>query len=88
MPPPSTAGRTPLTPDPNAAAIGSLRRTLNPISATHLFPDETPDTDRCNTTETAHFFDIDEDGPSPLDGDLIPQIDHELPTNTMEFHRD
>ena len=88
MPPPSTTGRTPLTPNPNAVAIESLPRTLNPISATNLFPDETPDTDRCNTTETAHFKDIDEDNPSHLDDDLIPQINHEIPTNTMEFHRE
>jgi hypothetical protein len=36
----------------------------------------------------AHFSDIDEDDPSPLDGNLIPQIDHETPTNTTEFHRE
>ena len=88
MPPPSTTGRTPLTPNPNAVAIDSLRRTLNPISATNLSPDETPDTDRCDTTETAHFSDIDEDGPSPPDDDSIPQIDREIPTNTMELHRE
>ena len=88
MPPPPATGCTPLTPNPNAVAIGSLRRTLNPTSATYLFPDETPDTDRCNnTTETAHFLDIDEDDPSPPDGDLIPQAIHVTPTNTTEFHR-
>ena len=88
MPPPSITGRTPLTPNPSTVAIDSLRRTFNPMSATNLFPDETPDTDRCNTTETAHFSDIDEDDPSPLDDELIPQIDHQIPTNSMEFHRE
>ena len=88
MPPPSTTGRTPLTPNPNAVAIDSLRRTLNPISATNLSPDETPDTDRCDTTETAHFSEIDEDDPSPPDDDSIPQIDREIPTNTTELHRE
>ena len=62
---------------------------MNLISATNLFPDEPPDTDRCNITETAHFSDIDEDDPSPLDGNIIPQIDdHEIPTNTTEFHQE
>ena len=88
MPPPSTTERTPLIPNPSTVAIKPLRRTLNPMSATNLFPDETPDTDRCNTTETAHFSDINEDDPSPLDDDLIPQIDHEIPTNSMEFYRE
>ena len=80
---------TPLTPNPNTVAIDSLRRSFNPISATNLFPDETPDTAIISsTTEPAHFSDIDEDDPSPLDDDLIPQIDHEIPTNTNEFHRE
>ena len=83
------AGRAPLTPGPDTYAIGSLRRTFNPISATNLFPDETPDTDRASsTTEPAHFSDIDEDDPSPIDGDLIPQIDHEVPSNAKEPHRE
>ena len=83
MPPPSTTGRTPLTPGLNTYAIDSLRRSFNPISATNLFPDETPDTDRASsTTEPAHFSDIDEDDPSPHD-DEPPSIDeascHTLP---------
>ena len=69
--------------NPNAVAIKSLPRTLNPISATDLFADEPPDTDRCNTTETARFLDIDEDNTSPLDDDSIPHIDREIPTSTM-----
>ena len=36
MPPPSTTGRTPLTPNPNTVTIGSLRRTSSPFSATNL----------------------------------------------------
>ena len=89
MPPPSTTGRTPLTPGPYTDAIDSLRRTLIPISATNLFPDETPDTDRAgSTTEPANFSDIDEDDPSPPDDDFIPQIDHEMPFNTKEPHRE
>ena len=50
MPPPSTTGHTPLTPNPNAVAIDSLRRTFNLLSAANLFPDETPDTDGYNKT--------------------------------------
>ena len=90
MPPPSsTAGRTPLTPNPNAVVIDSLRRTLNPISATNLSPDETPDTDRASlTTEPAHFSDIDEDDPFPLNGDFIPQADYDTPADTTESHRE
>ena len=89
MPLPSTTGRTPLTPNHNTVAIDSLRRTFNPISATNRFPDETPDTDRISSiTEPAHFSDIDEDDPSPLNADLIPQIDHEMPTDTKELHRE
>ena len=79
MPPPSTTGRTPLTPGPNTYAVDSLRRTFNPISATNLFPDETPDTDRASsTTEPAHFSDIDEDDASPHD-DEPPSIDGDVP---------
>ena len=79
MPPSSTTGRTPLTLGPNTYAIDSLRRTVNPISATNLFPDETPDTDRVSsTTEPAHFSDIDEDDPSPHD-DEPPSIDDDVP---------
>ena len=56
-----------------------LRRSFNPISATNLFPDETPDTDRARlTTEPAHFSDIDEDDPSPYD-DEPPSIDDDVP---------
>ena len=89
MPPPSTTGRAPLTPNPTTIAIDSLQRTFSPISATNLFPDETPDTDRISsTTESAHFSDIAEDDPSPHDDDFIPQIDHEMPTNIMEVHRE
>ena len=79
MPPPSTTGCTPLTPGPNTYAINSLRRTFNPISATNLFPDETPDTDRAgSTTEPAYFSDIDEDDPSPHD-DEPPSMDDDVP---------
>ena len=80
MPPPSTTGRTPLTPGPNTYAADSLlRHTFNPISATNLFPDETPDTGRASsTTEPAHFSDIDEDDPSPYD-DEPPSIDDDIP---------
>ena len=79
MPPPSTTGRTPLTPNPNTVTIGSLRRTVSPFSATNLFPDETPDTDRISsTTESAHFSDIDEDDPSPHD-DEPPSMDDDAP---------
>ena len=79
MPPPSTTGRTPPTPSHSTYTIGSLRRTFNPISATNLFPDETPDADRASsTTEPAHFSDIDEDGPSPHD-DEPPSIDDDVP---------
>ena len=79
MPPPSTTGRTPLTPGLNTYAIDSLRHSFNPISATNLFPDETPDTDRASsTTEPAHFSDIDEDDPSPYD-DEPPSIDDDVP---------
>ena len=89
MPPRSTTGRTPFAPNPNAVAIDSLRRTFDPISATDLFPDETPGTDRISsTTESAHFSDIDEDDPSPLDDNLISQIDHDVPSNTKEPHRE
>ena len=79
MPPPSTTGRTPLTPGLNTYATDSLRHSFNPISATNLFPDETPDTDRASsTTEPAHFSDIDEDDPSPYD-DEPPSIDGDVP---------
>ena len=47
-----------------------------------------PPTQTDATTDTARFSDIDEDDPSPLDDDSIPQIDRETPTNTMEFHRE
>ena len=95
MPPPSTTGRTPLTPYPNTIAIDSLRRTFNPVLATNLFPDETPDTGRISsTTESAHFSGIDEDDPSPLNGDdpspldddFIPQKDREIPINTKKLN--
>ena len=79
MPPPSTTERTPLTPGPNICTIDSLQRTFNPISATNLFPDETPDTDRASsTTEPAHFSDIDEDDPSPHD-DEPPSMGDDAP---------
>jgi hypothetical protein len=83
---PLDAPHSPL--DPNAITIDSLRRTFNPISATTLYPDDPPDKDRCDTTETAHFSDIDEDDPSPPGNDSIPQIDREIPTNTTELHRE
>ena len=81
MPPPSTTGSTPLTPGPNTKtyAIYSSRRTVNPISATNLFPDETPDTDIAgSTTEPAYFSDIDEDDPSPH-GDEPLSMDDDVP---------
>ena len=79
MPPPSTTGRTPLTPGLNTYAIDSLRHSFNPISARNLFPDETPDTDRASsTTEPAHFSDIDKDDPTPYD-DESPSIDDDAP---------
>jgi len=34
------------------------------------------------------FSGIDEDNPPPLDDDLMPQIDHETPTNATEFHQE
>ena len=72
-------GAPPLTPGLNTYTIDSLRRSFNPISATNLFPDETPDTDRASsTTEPAHFSDIDEDDPSPYD-DEPPSIDDDVP---------
>ena len=80
MPPPSITGCTPLTPGPDAYATNSLRRTFNPISATNLFPDETPDTDRAgSSTEPAYFSDIDEDDPSPHN-DEPPSMDDDVPT--------
>jgi hypothetical protein len=91
MPPPSTTGRTPLTPGPNTDATDPLRRFFNLTSATNLFPDETPDTDRVSsTTEQAHFSDIDEDDPSPHD-DEPPSMDDDVPvinvaTDTTPHH--
>ena len=68
-----------VSPPLNTYAVDSLRRSFNPISATNLFPDETPDTDRVSsTTESAHFSDIDEDDPSPYN-DEPPSIDDDVP---------
>jgi len=39
-------------------------------------------------SRNSSFSDIDEDDPSPLNGELIPQIDHETPTNTTELHQE
>ena len=65
--------------DDSPYRVNSLRRTFNPISATNLFPDETPDTDRAgSTTEPAYFSDIGEDDPSPHD-DEPPSIDDDVP---------
>ena len=55
----------------------------------NLFPDETPDTDRCNATETAHFQTYEDDDPSPPDGGLIPHpIDSDHGAMAMGPHID